>query len=194
MGMGVRLPHGVLLISKDFDVVLEYGYFTPTRFRPYSLVLINTISSERIKMGIFLVLLLASIVIGALSIYFFKNDGTPLAVILFSLTIASAFGLAVSTMGFLFIGIDVLTKSVAIQKNETESIVLSRMLLEDYNSSNLESALRFNQKMKLCKFKQNSFWMAYMNTNGACVDTIAIPDGKFVPTQNIRILKDSTGT
>ena len=68
-----------------------------------------------------------------------------------------------------------------------------RLLNEDYNAENLSTALDFNETHKLCKFKESTFMWSHIGTSGVCADTIAIPTGKFMPSQKIKISSDSTG-
>lgn len=121
------------------------------------------------------------------------DDLEAVKVVSFIVFICSIVGLMFSIIGLLFIGTDILYKDVNIREEQSSRSILIRMLNEDYNSENLEKSLNFNKKMAGCKFRQNTVLWKYFGTDGACVDTIEIPTGKFIPTQQIRILTDSVG-
>lgn len=67
-------------------------------------------------------------------------------------------------------------------KNQKSSIV--RMLQEDYNSTNLSNAIDFNNKQKMIVVENNTFLFKY-STSYFSVDTIQIPETKFMPTSKL---------
>lgn len=145
-------------------------------------------------MGFLLICAVLSVVVLSISIRIHNASRSEIVHgISFAGVVFSIFGIALPAIGIFLIGVDVLYKDVNIKKAETNKNVLVRMLNEDYNSENLRKALEFNEKMNVCKFKQQTKLWKYFETNGACIDTIDIPNGKFVPTQQIRILTDSVG-
>lgn len=84
------------------------------------------------------------------------------------------------------IGYDYIHKNVDFQKYQNEKSLTQRLLLEDYNPSNLEKALKFNNTQKLIK-AENANWLTAYNTSFVYVDTIAIPTTNFMPSQKIII-------
>lgn len=94
---------------------------------------------------------------------------------------------------FFFVGTEKLSESLNTEKLINERGKYVRLLNEDYNAANLSTALDFNETQKLCKFKESGFMWSHMGTNGVCTDTIAIPTGKFMPSQKIKISSDTTG-
>lgn len=87
----------------------------------------------------------------------------------------------------IFTGIEVASKGVSTQKLECSKAKMSRLLNEDYNAENLKNALDFNESQKMCVYKEATFMWSHFGTNGVCVDTIAIPTGKFIPRQIIQL-------
>lgn len=83
-------------------------------------------------------------------------------------------------------GYDFMKRNVAFQKYMNEKSLTQRLLLEDYNPSNLEKALVFNNKQKLIKV-ENSHWLTAYSTSFVYTDTIAIPATNFMPSQRIVI-------
>lgn len=79
-----------------------------------------------------------------------------------------------------------LKKTVDMQKYMNEKSLTQRLLMEDYNPSNLEKALAFNNKQKLIKV-ENSHWLTAYGTSFVYTDTIAIPATNFMPSQRIII-------
>lgn len=67
-------------------------------------------------------------------------------------------------------------------KNQKSSIV--RMLQEDYNSQNLSNAINFNNKQKMIVVENKTFLFKY-STSYYSVDTIQIPEKKFMPTSKV---------
>lgn len=94
---------------------------------------------------------------------------------------------------FFFVGTEKLSESLNTERLINERGKYVRLLNEDYNAANLSTALDFNETQKLCKFKESGFMWSHMGTNGVCADTIAIPTGKFMPSQKIKISSDTTG-
>lgn len=94
---------------------------------------------------------------------------------------------------FILVGAEKLSAPLNMEKLANERVKYVRLLNEDYNAENLSTALNFNETQKLCKFKESSFMWSHSGTKGVCVDTIAIPTGKFMPSQKIKISSDSTG-
>lgn len=97
--------------------------------------------------------------------------------------------IAVIAFGWLSIymvsnGYDFMKRNVTFQEYMNEKSLTQRLLLEDYNPSNLEKALVFNNKQKLIKV-ENSNWLTAYNTSFVYTDTIAIPATNFMPSQRI---------
>lgn len=105
--------------------------------------------------------------------------------------IVGILSLAFSVIFWLFFAIEVASKNVTTKKLECSRDKLSRLLNEDYNSNNLNEALDFNEKQKICSYKEATFMWSHMGTEGVCVDTIAIPTGKFIPRQILNITRDT---
>jgi uncharacterized membrane protein len=99
----------------------------------------------------------------------------------------------ISTIALLLIGIDFLSSGVTLQKLENSRSTYTRMLNEDYNADNLNTALAFNNRMKLSNYKNSTFLWKY-NDDLVTVDTIVIPKEKFTPKQIIKLqTTDSLG-
>lgn len=77
-----------------------------------------------------------------------------------------------------------LKKDIHLQSTKNEKQLLTRMLLEDYNATNLSNAIEFNNKQKMIVVENNSFMFRYL-TRYYSVDTIQIPDKKFMPTSKV---------
>lgn len=100
---------------------------------------------------------------------------------------------AIAAFFFFLVGTEKLSESLNTERLINERGKYVRLLNEDYNAANLSTALDFNETQKLCKFKESGFMWSHMGTNGVCADTIAIPTGKFMPSQKIKISSDTTG-
>ena len=103
----------------------------------------------------------------------------------------SVIGLAVSIIAVIWLcaiiltnGYDFMKRNVTFQEYMNEKSLTQRLLLEDYNPSNLEKALVFNNKQKLIKV-ENFNWLTAYNTSFVYIDTIAIPATNFMPSQRI---------
>jgi TM2 domain-containing membrane protein YozV len=107
--------------------------------------------------------------------------------ILFTGVIIGGILSAISAMFWLLVGLDKLGENLNIVELSNKRGKYIRLLNEDYNSENLNSALNFNEKQKVCQFKESGLMWSHFNTNGVCTDTIAIPMGKFIPRQIIKI-------
>lgn len=83
-------------------------------------------------------------------------------------------------------GYDFFQRNITFQEYMNEKSLTQRLLLEDYNPSNLEKALVFNNKQKLIK-AENSNWLTAYGTSFVYTDTIAIPATNFMPSQRIVI-------
>lgn len=150
-------------------------------------------------MGFFLIILLAGILLfGAGIILLEKIEGMPgshegLSTTGICSAVVGVILLWVGVLFFFFTGIDKLYSKVNLEKLANERGKYIRLLNENYNADNLSTALNFNERQKLCKFKESGFMWSHFNTDGVCVDTIDIPTGKFMPSQKITITADSTG-
>lgn len=107
--------------------------------------------------------------------------------ILFTGVIIGGILSAISAMFWLLVGLDKLGENLNIVELSNKRGKYIRLLNEDYNSENLNSALNFNEKQKVCQFKESGLMWSHFNTNGVCTDTIAIPMGKFIPRQIIQL-------
>lgn len=107
--------------------------------------------------------------------------------ILFTGVIIGGILSAISAMFWLLVGLDKLGENLNIVELSNMRGKYIRLLNEDYNSENLNSALNFNEKQKVCQFKESGLMWSHFNTNGVCTDTIAIPMGKFIPRQIIQL-------
>jgi hypothetical protein len=67
------------------------------------------------------------------------------------------------------------------------------MINENYNPDNLQKALDFNSKQKIIKIENQSFWRKYW-TSVVYVDTVNIPNDKFIPSQKLILNIDSIKT
>lgn len=150
-------------------------------------------------MGFFLITLFVGLLIFGLSLYVMERVELSHSSREFTVgcaMVAMVVGVVMavcSVFFFLFTGIDKISESVNREKLKNERGKYMRLLNEDYNAGNLSVALEFNEKYKLCKFRESTFMWSHYNTNGVCADTIPIPTGKFMPTQKIKISSDSTG-
>lgn len=75
-------------------------------------------------------------------------------------------------------------KDLDFQESKNTRQLLTRMLMEDYNATNLSNAIEFNNKQKMIVVENNSFMFRYL-TRYYSVDTIQIPDKKFMPTSKV---------
>lgn len=107
--------------------------------------------------------------------------------ILFTGVIIGGILSSISAMFWLFVGLDKLGENLNIVKLSNKRGKYIRLLNEDYNSENLNSALNFNEKQKVCQFKESNFMWSHFGSNGVCADTIAIPTDKFIPRQIIQL-------
>lgn len=105
----------------------------------------------------------------------------------------SLVGLVVSIIAAIWLCIILATKGYAFfERNITfqqcinEKSLTQRLLMEDYNPSNLEKALVFNNNQKLIKV-ENSHWLTAYGTSFVYTDTIAIPATNYMPAQKIAI-------
>lgn len=150
-------------------------------------------------MGFFLIILLAGILLfGAGIILLEKIEGMSgyhegLSITGICSAVVGVVLLCVGVLFFFCVGTDKLYSKVNLEKLTNERGKYIRLLNENYNADNLSTALNFNERQKLCKFKESGFMWSHMNTDGVCVDTINIPTGKFMPSQEITIIADSTG-
>jgi hypothetical protein len=106
----------------------------------------------------------------------------------FGATCVSFVFLVVSTGMFSIFGLDVfnsyIKKDLHLQEYKNERYSIVRMLQEDYNSQNLSNAIEFNNKQKMIVAENNSFLFKY-TTSYYSVDTIQIPEKKFMPTSKV---------
>lgn len=109
----------------------------------------------------------------------------------FASIIVGAICMLATAMFFFFTGIDKIGEGVSREKLENQRSKYVRLLNEDYNAENLSTALNFNEKQKLCLYKESGFMWSHVGTDGVCADTIAIPTGKFIPTQKINLSADT---
>lgn len=105
----------------------------------------------------------------------------------------SLVGLGVSIIAVIWLcvilatnGYDFFKRNLTFQQYMNEKSLTQRLLMEDYNPSNLEKALVFNNKQKLIKV-ENSHWLTAYGTSFVYTDTIAIPATNFMPSQRIII-------
>lgn len=75
-------------------------------------------------------------------------------------------------------------KDLDLQKFKNQKSSIVRMLQEDYNSTNLSNAIDFNNKQKMIVVENNTFLFKY-STSYFSVDTIQIPETKFMPTSKL---------
>lgn len=75
-------------------------------------------------------------------------------------------------------------KDLDLQKFKNQKSSIVRMLQEDYNSTNLSNAIDFNNKQKMIVVENSTFLFKY-STSYFSVDTIQIPETKFMPTSKL---------
>lgn len=141
-------------------------------------------------MGFMLIVLAIGLILlcgGLITLGVCDIDSDVYGGILFTGVIIGGILIAISAMFWLFVGLDKLGENLNILQLSNQRGKYIRLLNEDYNSENLNSALNFNEKQKVCQFKESGLMWSHFNTNGVCTDTIAIPMGKFIPRQIIKI-------
>ena len=141
-------------------------------------------------MGFMLIVLAIGLILlcgGLITLGVCDIDSDVYGGILFTGVIIGGILISISAMFWLFVGLDKLGENLNIVELSNKRGKYIRLLNEDYNSENLNSALNFNEKQKVCQFKESGLMWSHFNTNGVCTDTIAIPMGKFIPRQIIKI-------
>ena len=141
-------------------------------------------------MGFMLIVLAIGLILlcgGLITLGVCDIDSDVYSGILFIGAIIGGILIAISAMFWLFVGLDKLGENLIIVELSNKRGKYIRLLNEDYNSENLNSALNFNEKQKVCQFKESTFMWSHFNTNGVCADTIAIPTDKFIPRQIIQL-------
>lgn len=138
-------------------------------------------------MGIALIILGIGLILATLGYIFLNTSSETLQEIGIASIVVSIVTFVFSIIFWLFFAIEVSSKNVTTKRLECSRDKLSRLLNEDYNSNNLNEALDFNEKQKICSYKEATFMWSHMGTEGVCVDTIAIPTGKFIPRQIIQL-------
>lgn len=106
----------------------------------------------------------------------------------FGATCVSFVFLCISICVFLFNVMSVsnsyIKKDLHLQEYKNRRYSIVRMLQEDYNSQNLSNAIDFNNKQKMIVVENNTFLFKY-STSYYSVDTIQIPEKKFMPTSKV---------
>ena len=141
-------------------------------------------------MGFMLIVLAIGLILlcgGLITLGVCDIDSDVYGGILFTGVIIGGILIVISAMFWLFVGLDKLGENLNIVELSNQRGKYIRLLNEDYNSENLNTALNFNEKQKVCQFKESGLMWSHFNTNGICTDTIAIPMGKFIPRQIIKI-------
>lgn len=142
-------------------------------------------------MGIALIVLAIGVILFSLGYFFLNTSSDTLQQIGVASIVVAILTFVFSIMFWVFFAIEVSSKNVTAKKLECSRDKLSRLLNEDYNADNLNEALDFNEKQKICSYKEATFMWSHMGTEGVCVDTIAIPTGKFIPRQILNITGDT---
>lgn len=138
-------------------------------------------------MGIALIILGIGLLLATLGYFFLNTSSDTLQGIGIASIVVSIVTFVFSIMFWVFFAIEVSSKNVTAKKLECSRDKLSCLLNEDYNSNNLNEALDFNEKQKICSYREATFMWSHMGTEGVCGDTIAIPTGKFIPRQIIQL-------
>jgi hypothetical protein len=141
-------------------------------------------------MGIVLTLVLFSLFLIFITFVLFVNDAEIVGII----SAIIALGFSITSIVCVFSYVDCyMSKAVYTQEAENQRITLNRMINENYNPDNLQKALDFNSKQKIIKIENQSFWRKYW-TSVVYVDTVNIPNDKFIPSQKLILNIDSTKT
>jgi hypothetical protein len=141
-------------------------------------------------MGIVLSLVVISLFLIFITIVLLANDAELVGVISGIAAVVFSVTSIVCVLSYVD---SCMSKSVYAQEAENQRITLNRMLNENYNPDNLQKALDFNSKQKVIKVENESFWRRYW-TSVVYVDTVKIPDERFMPSQKLILNIDSTKT
>ena len=98
----------------------------------------------------------------------------------------SGFISVISLIAFINFMMDYLPRNVKQTNAQIESQRLERLLVENYDPDNLKNALVFNVLQKQST-EYNRSWLWYCWENCYVVDTIAIPNGKYMPSNMVKL-------